>query len=240
MPTGKTHEFKGTVYTEIPKEIVSSLKLTVGNDINFEVNQGKVIISVSASKQSNTYDAILKKLSAIKHIERTEEKVKQISNAGEQKQIEELIDKKILFRYSKDGKNFIGIKKEYVTGPEHPKQEQITKDLTTDPVIAQLETEGFMILEGGQIPEFVARLQQNNKTGTVIGIRGFDKKFYVITAQTFTRFSNTLLNAVEKPAAIEDISKTVGKNELFCKAVLEILKDRGEVIEKSRGTYIRV
>jgi len=140
--TGKTHEYKGRTYTEIPEEITDKLGIEPGEEIKFKNPQGKLVILTTeelekqkkeqekkktrkkekeekGEEEEDTKELgpqeleALQKIGEMKHWERTPENIEQKLNEKEIEKYKEMLDQDILFEYTKKGEKRIGIDRDY-------------------------------------------------------------------------------------------------------------------------------
>ena len=69
-------------------------------------------------------------------------------------------------------------------------------------------------------------------------MRGFDKLFYIIDCSVYNKLRPKILKVLaERDESIENLSSDIGADVKLARAVLEFLKDEGEVIEKKKGLF---
>ncbi len=102
-----------------------------------------------------------------------------------------------------------------------------------------LETRGYLVIDReAEAKEASVALEKKIRGGEVFVVRGFDKKFYIVSRQFYSSFSPRIAKAIAgKQAAASDIAAGLKLNEQACTAILQIMKDQGEVIEKRRGVF---
>ncbi len=228
----KTHEFKGRIFTEIPKEAVEALGIKPGDEVEFKVNKKEVILlkkGTSSNKESLSGDErkLLEELMKIKHVERKKSAVKNIISENE-KAFEKLLNDKILFKYKKSGEEMIGIDRNYYAN--------YVKQHGEKDILSELEEKGWLILDDKKkIYEVNSKIEETGKQ--VKGVMGFDKKLYLVTGKKFNETKKRIEEAIEKPKSIEEVSEKTGLEQGLVKAVIELLKEQGEVIEKKKEIY---
>jgi antitoxin component of MazEF toxin-antitoxin module len=103
----------------------------------------------------------------------------------------------------------------------------------------ELEMNGFVVVfaeKGAQ--EESREMEQEIKSGSVVGTRGFDKKFYVATREFLESQSPKILKVLKDGAlSTIGIAEKTKIPEDGVKAALCILMDEGEVIEKKKGFF---
>ncbi|NPA86531.1 MAG: hypothetical protein GXO00_00795 [Candidatus Diapherotrites archaeon] len=74
--------------------------------------------------------------------------------------------------------------------------------------------------------------------GDIVGIRGFDGKFYAVRRRLYNYYLPRILEKLrESPMTAEELASALGKNKDMVKAVLELAREEGLIIEKSGGVY---
>ncbi len=105
-----------------------------------------------------------------------------------------------------------------------------------------LDEKGFVVLDN----EFEAKnlsqeLEKEVKRGNVIGVRGFDKKYYVVSKGFLKHASDKVLRELSKRDCNAKELALASKLRLdACIAALCVLKEEGEVIEKRKGVFAAV
>jgi len=219
----KTYAFKNNIYCEIPKEVSEKLNLEAGDDLIFDISDVVKIKTVKGNSFLSAVEKVaLANLNEIKHSERTQERVDADFDA---KIVGSLMEKGILFSYQKNEKKMIGIDRKYVDFK------------LSSGILGELDVYGFLILDPIRIKELTYALESSKRSSQVIGVRGFDKKFYVILRSKFSKYKDEILSEIKKQKQLSEVSKALKINDAFCKTALEILKEEGEAIEKSKGIY---
>ena len=103
----------------------------------------------------------------------------------------------------------------------------------------ELDTKGFVVVFAEKGAQQVSTdLQTEIKKGDVVGARGFDKKFYVAKREFVESQSGKLFRAFkEGPLSLSQLVEKTKIPEDGVKAVLCILMEEGEVIEKKKGLF---
>ncbi len=105
--------------------------------------------------------------------------------------------------------------------------------------LSKLRQAGFLVLES----EFDAkRFSEQNansiKSGEIMGLRGFDKKFYLLTLEYYNVLAPRIVDALKEGATpLSTIVRATKASEPATQAVLLQLKERGDVIEKKKGVF---
>lgn len=103
----------------------------------------------------------------------------------------------------------------------------------------ELDSKGFIVVfeeKGAQ--DFSRDFEQEIKSGSLVGTRGFDKKFYVATRGFLEQQTPKLLKVLaDGPLSLEQLSEKTKIPEDGVKSLVWILMDEGEVIEKKKGFF---
>jgi biotin operon repressor len=102
-----------------------------------------------------------------------------------------------------------------------------------------LEAKGYMVVEYENEAKRVSQLLERKiKNGEIFGIRGFDKKFYILSRQFYSTFYPRIVKAIAgKQSSASDIAESLKLSEPACIALLQMMKENGEIIEKRKGAY---
>lgn len=110
-------------------------------------------------------------------------------------------------------------------------------------LIQQLDSQGFVVLSNEvDAKEASMWLESDVKAGRVLGIRGFDKKYYIVTRDFYDRLNKKLLKELseKKEKSITEVSESLKIPLEACIAVLCLMKEEGEVVERKRGLFTLV
>ncbi|OIO27174.1 hypothetical protein AUJ14_00190 [Candidatus Micrarchaeota archaeon CG1_02_55_22] len=105
--------------------------------------------------------------------------------------------------------------------------------------LQELEEYGYLILQDELSAKDVSKkLESQIKQGLVLGVRGFDKKFYIVSREFYlSRLEKVreALGGIEftVPGASAKIKESLNAT----KAVIQVMKDQGELIEKKMGVF---
>ncbi|MEM0475845.1 MAG: hypothetical protein QW343_03555 [Candidatus Norongarragalinales archaeon] len=112
----------------------------------------------------------------------------------------------------------------------------------TEPGKRELEERGFTIIQNeAEAKALSVALESDIKRGAVRGVRGFDKKYYVVSQDYLQEVAPKIRRALaERPLALGAIAAAVKADADGVLAVLYVLKEEGEVIEKKRGIFALV
>ncbi len=102
-----------------------------------------------------------------------------------------------------------------------------------------LERDGFLVVDNeAQARVLSQALERDIKSGDVIGVRAFDKKFYIVTSAFHAKLSALLLPLLKQgDASPAELATQLKLPEPAVIAVLQVMKDAGDVIEKRKGLF---
>lgn len=202
--------------------------------------------------------AVLRKLEAIKFDQRTPKKVGEMMNEGEKKILDLLVNNNIVgfFKSAKYKEGVysipqnvykiakgIGVETGKAEAPEPAARPAVASarasQVPSNPEEA-LELIGYVIVEReGDAQMLSGRLAPQIKKGEIMGVRGFDKRFYLARKGFYVSSSERISKVMRggKDKSVEEIAKEAKLKNEECEAVLNIMREEGEVVEKKRGTY---
>lgn len=106
---------------------------------------------------------------------------------------------------------------------------------------AALDRQGFLVLSTeDEAKAFSQRFENQIKAGEIKGVRGFDKKFYLASRAFSEAYADRLLVALKEPKTAPELATTLRQPLDGVTALLYLLKEEGEIIEKKRGLFARV
>ncbi len=120
------------------------------------------------------------------------------------------------------------------------KHEHIEKEQQVEkPGDISLLSKGFaVILNEEEARNLSQKLEKEIKAKNVLGVRGFDKKFYIVSIDFFKHNASKIIKLLgSRELSLKEISTATGLEEAGCNACLQVMKDAGEVIEKRRGVF---
>lgn len=214
----KMHTFKGRLYTEIPKEAVELMKLSDKDEIIFTKLDE---VSYSISKQPNLEDIVIEKVNSMLHRERDTATFLEMLDENEKKAYNTLMEKKILFEYTSKGKKMTGIDKTYAK-----------------PIKKKNSLGDFKIIDNeDELKNINSEIMKNGLQEEFLGVRGFDKKYYLIKREKLAELEKKILPSIVKEKKIKDICSESGCSEDLCNTALQFLREDGKVIERRGGVF---
>ncbi len=103
----------------------------------------------------------------------------------------------------------------------------------------ELERNGFLVVENeAEAKELSRAMEQKIKTGDVKGVRGFDKKFYIVSRDFYESNVAKVMNSQPKAEfTAAEVTGIVKTPESGAAALLQVMKEEGQLLEKRRGYY---
>ena len=118
----------------------------------------------------------------------------------------------------------------------------VPKAAAASNLVSSLLPKGYAIIETEEeAKKFSSGLEQQIRSKEILGVRAFDKKFYVATSEYYSSVSPKIFSVItDKDSGLSEISSSSKLDEKACLAILNIMKDVGGIIEKKKGLYRRV
>lgn len=184
--------------------------------------------------QPSSEDAVLHKLDSVKFSERTPANVERTLNREEKQILAKLLEKGSVSLY-KGGK----YEKSGVYSIPRAVYEKLRQRGAQLLPKESLEAHGYAVVSNeAEAKEISQSLEAEIRSGEVMGVRGFDKRFYVLKRDFFTAASARISGVLAHGDA--DVATLSAKAKMAvdaCIAVLEMLREQGEVVEKKKGYY---
>ena len=231
----KTYSYKGRLYSEIPKEVAEALEISPGDEIEFKPVYDNVVL-ITPSKETKEQPKgeidseeieLLKKVNSIRHYDRTYDKTAKLLNAKEKTVFDGLFKKGALFKYKRTGRELIGLDKKYFKYVIEERDELVDK----------LAKEGCIVIEDQNQAKALNDRIKREKLG-VRGIRGFDRRYYIVTLEKLADIENGLEKILTKEKMLKAISTELELPEDLCRAAIEILREDGKIVEKKKNSYV--
>ncbi len=251
MITKKIKTKDGRVFIEIPKEFDEKLPNTI--DLIHVRDQVFLILPESTSLKRSTPSTVpepkhtltkdeldlLKKLSTIKFKDRTKKYVDKKLSQTEKKILDSLIRKGVVELYTGKGYARFG-------GVYNIKEDVFKSGKTERKTLRSTSKKGgeqplpgvSLLSSEREAKEFSKRYEREIKEGRLLGIRGFDKKYYVIRKDYFDKYSQLILKLLEKgPLTLDEIAKRTKLPIHACKGILLLLSEEGQVYESTDNRF---
>jgi biotin operon repressor len=105
-------------------------------------------------------------------------------------------------------------------------------------MLEALAKEGYLIVENPALAKDVdEKLKREKRESDYRGVRGFDKKYYLISKSGLAELEKKFDKALAKEKQLKAVADELGVKEGLAKAAIEVLREEGKIIEKRRGTY---
>ena len=220
---------------KIPENIAKDAGFKEGEDVDFEVKENAIVIRKKTLTQKEI--EILKKINRIKFAERTKGKVASVLSSDELKILDGLLKRQVVLFYEGGkykGHGVYSISRDYYQYVIEPKKEK-RKNL----IEKYMGKKKYMIItDVNEAKNVLTQLESEIARGEVVTVRGFDKKFYVATKDVVDDVGSCLIAALESgELTLDELAERCGVEKGLCKAVVEILRESGDIIEKRKELY---
>ncbi len=102
----------------------------------------------------------------------------------------------------------------------------------------KIDLQGYAIVEEANTQTVSQQLEMRVKKGEVVGIKGFDKKLYICERGFYQSLCAKIQQAeLPKEFSTSQAAEATKTVEGACLAVLNIMKEGGEVMEKKKGMF---
>lgn len=228
-------------YIQLPEELSNSSSLEL-----FPLKEGYYLITTelkTPKPKNNQFTledelAIVSKLMSLKFSERTPSRVSKLLTSGEKAVFDSLMKKKHIWvfkgtkKYRGEGVYNIS-NKLFSLWKEHK-----SKKLPVSSLLSILQKDGFMIISDlRDARKFSDEVKDKTALGQVLGVRGFDKKYYVATRNYYIKLRNQISKSLKEPLTVAAISELCNAPTDACTIVLKLMSEQGEVIEKRKDVY---
>ncbi|HSB47538.1 MAG TPA: hypothetical protein VLD37_05980 [Candidatus Bilamarchaeum sp.] len=238
-------------YVELPPEMASCEEVEI-----FQLREGYYLLSVPLGKGatapprekgqvSEEERAVLRKLLSIRFENRTPAYVGKALSGSELEVLRELEQRRLVnvFRGNKykDGVYNINdsIYPLLAKGAEQAAPQAHPSDAAGS--LSSLNSRGFAIIsDKREALALSEQLSSEIKSGTVVGIKGFDGKFYLVTKNYLSTAARAIEAALKEEMDALAIASAAKLEPDGCMAVLRLLAENGEIIEKKRGVFAPV
>ncbi len=234
----------------LPPELVKELGILDGQEVDIIPVKKDVLVLVLKEPQkqkekkglSNEELELLKKLNTIRFSERTGNKISKKLTKEEMKLLQELVKKGVIIHMShgkyKDQGGVYSITREYFQMLKSmPKKEESP----IKALVNQLYSSGYLVLTDVKIAEELAtELNPDIESGKVTAIKTFDGKIFFVTSGLVDTLGNEVLKLLGKSKrgmSIQTLADKLKSNPDQMRAVIEILREAGDIIEKRKGIY---
>lgn len=106
---------------------------------------------------------------------------------------------------------------------------------------AILVRQGYLVVgDRNEARALSERLGQQMKSGAVAGVKGFDNRFYIVTRAYLTKAQASIESVLKEDMDAAGIAAAARLEPEGCLAVLRLLAESGNIIEKKRGIFAPV
>ncbi len=248
-------------YIELPPDVASEGELEL-----FALRDGYYLLSRPLPGQAGRQGeglsegerAVLKRLLAIRFENRTPEQVGKALSAPELEILGGLEARGLvnIFRGSKYKEGVYNISDSTYglvypksvsgsgTGRQGGRGEEGARPPRPGPVsgtMGELHSRGFIIVQDKREAIALSELLgAKMKSGEVLGVKGFDGKFYIVTKDYFSGAQRAVSAALKDEMDAPSIASAAKLDSEGCVAVLRLMAEAGEIIEKKRGVFAPV
>jgi bifunctional DNA-binding transcriptional regulator/antitoxin component of YhaV-PrlF toxin-antitoxin module len=249
-------KFSDKAFLFAKKEDIANLLMGTKSGIN----AGPAIAGQATSRNVEVTQEeieVLKKLDTLRYSNRTPANVAKILNESEKKVLQGLINKRIVWLFMKKGSYSISkdvydkflMRKGRGMAPQ-PKRADEHEQLQQKPVppppkieknenVIKLETDGYIVLPTeSEASSLSLALEDSIRSGKVLGIRAFNKKFYIVLRSFFDKNSGKVIKELKDgPKKVDELVKSTGLDEDGIRAMLYLLSEQGDVSERRKDVF---
>ena len=214
-------------YLELPQEMMEYDEAEV-----FQLKEGYLVVPV-AVKVKEAELAVIRKLLDMKFESRTPSVIEKEFTEVERILLKELERKGLvnLFRGKKYPKGIYNINADVYALLQEPKKSEEPEGLE----------KGFMTLKDkNEAYRLSQRFNAEMKNGSIIGVKGFDGKFYVVTKDYLEKSQKDIEKALQGEMEGKEIARAARLDPEGCTAVLRLMAESGDILEKKKGIFVRV
>ncbi len=246
--------FSGKAFLFAKKEDIANLLMSTKSTVNAgpapagqQPAQKRVEVTQDEVK-------VLKKLDTLRYANRTPSNVAKLLNEGEKKTLQGLINKKVVWLFKAKGSysiskdvydKFLMRKTAQPTAPakkevvEEPQKMVILPVKTANANVDKLETDGYIVLPTeAEASSLSLSVEDSIRSGKVLGIRAFNKKFYIVLRAFFDKNSDKVIKELKSgPKKVDEMVKSTGLKEDGIRSMLYLLSEQGDVSERRKDVF---
>ncbi|MFH0737127.1 MAG: hypothetical protein V1827_00165 [Candidatus Micrarchaeota archaeon] len=107
--------------------------------------------------------------------------------------------------------------------------------------IVSLRSRGFVVIADRREAMMLSeQLGSEMKSGAFVGVKGFDGKFYIVSRNYFNSAQSSIGSALKEDMDAPSVAAAAKLDPEGCLAVLRLMAENGEIIEKKRGVFAPV
>ncbi len=249
---------KGRSYIFVKSSDVGSMLSGEGSEPAVKLQSQQPQLTAQLSDQDLE---VLKKIDTIRYENRTTDNINKVLDEKDRSTLQMLILSGVVGKFRKNGRELYSISKQVYdrylmrkkpAAPQQPAPFSPSfktsiasaarqKGQERDQDIESLEKNGFVVLSSEAETSRVSLiLEQSIRRGQVLGTRSFskDREFYIVIRNYFDRYGSVILKKLrERGYRVAELSKELGMPENGARAVLYLLAESGDVLEKKRDTF---
>ncbi|MBN1169779.1 hypothetical protein JXA56_02040 [Candidatus Micrarchaeota archaeon] len=214
-------------YLELPKELMEYDEVEL-----FQLKEGYLLVPVEV-RVKEAEIAVIRKLLAIKFENRTPSVIEKEFVDVEKILLRELEKKGLvnIFRGKKYPKGVYNINAEVYALLQESKKIENPEGLVRGFVTLKDKDDAYRLSQ---------KLGSEMKNGTVIGVKGFDGKFYAVTKSYLESSRKDIEKALQGEMDAGEIANAAKLDPEGCIAVLRLMAESGDILEKKKGIFVRV
>lgn len=236
----------------LSKEEFEELQLSLGKDYEiFNAGKGAYIMNEKPVQEfSPAEQRIIEMLKCMPLTQRVEGKFEEMLKADELNALQSLLKKGIAEKYRLSDKYKYAIyriaekaqDKQPAAGQEIAQIKQPARQAEQQEKAVDSYTfkkDGFMVVKNENLArELSYQYYDLIKAGKMLGTRGFDGFFYIIYSDLYNKLCPKILSALKTEACnTDELAEKLKINKLLAKAVCELLREKGDLMEKRKNVY---
>ncbi|GEM_PF-4251824 len=239
----------------LPKEVVNNLGLTDGSVVIIKHIHGNVYAFYPSEEEEERLVEevveevldkggldkeeieLLKKLKGIKFSERTGQGLKKSLSKREFEILKKLVKKGVVL-YMKTGKykskgGVYSISKNYYS--QINEKVGKNKEMVKSDIEREVENKGYLVVKS---LEGLEGIKPKLETGEYVIVKGFDGFYYLIKSQLLSDLGEKIKKLLKNgPMSLAEITAHTRKDKKLVKAVLEVLREAGDIMERKKEVY---
>jgi len=244
---------QNNAYLELPQEMADQEEVEL-----FQLRPGYYLLTVPLGEArpaaktktgiSEAERSVLLKLLSIKFEKRVPAYVAKVMSESEKALLKELERKGMIniFKGTKYKDGVYNIRDSIYpllsSAPSAPSPQAAKPEVQTpNDLLAILKRQGFIVIsDRNQARALSETLSQDMKSGAVMGVKGFDGRFYIVTRGYLVGAQAAVSAALKEDMDAQSIAASAKLDTEGCMAVLRIMAEAGDIIEKKKGVFAPV
>lgn len=246
-------------YAELPSEFLNYDEIEM-----FQLKEGYCLVTPvleNSSHQKISEEStdlgeddklLLNKMLGVKFEKRTPASFDKVIDDKEKGVLERLLNKRVItiFKstkypngvYNVSDKAYAMLKGPQSVSPKTAIGERKTENKNPDySNYVALNTAGYMVIpDSRQAYYFSEAMKKLGKANDITGIKGFDGKFYVATKKYVMKVAQLLRQLKEDELNVQNAAQQCKIEPDGCRAVLKIMAEQGEALEKRKDDFVLI